>query len=124
MPSHNQELFGSPRFHIRRGRGTPPQGRARVEKGKCVQLGHRNVGLLFRAAKCFSNSVNSMVFPLTTSSVETKKKKAHPRFREWSLYPPEYSLLNPEDRELVDGMIRSLAKKNQLIDIFFFLFGQ
>lgn len=27
------------------------------------------------------------------------------------LYPPEYDLLNPEDKELVDGMIRSLAKK-------------
>lgn len=27
------------------------------------------------------------------------------------LYPPEYDLLNPEDKELVDSMIRSLAKK-------------
>lgn len=27
------------------------------------------------------------------------------------LYPPEYDLLSPEDRTLVDNMIRSLAKK-------------
>lgn len=27
------------------------------------------------------------------------------------LYPPEYDLLSPEDMELVDNMIRSLAKK-------------
>lgn len=27
------------------------------------------------------------------------------------LYPPEYDLLSPEDRILVDNMIRSLAKK-------------
>ena len=27
------------------------------------------------------------------------------------LYPPEYDLLSPEDRALVDNMIRSLAKK-------------
>lgn len=27
------------------------------------------------------------------------------------LYPPEYDLLSPADKELVDNMIRSLAKK-------------
>ena len=27
------------------------------------------------------------------------------------LYPPEYDLLSPEDRAIVDNMIRSLAKK-------------
>lgn len=28
-----------------------------------------------------------------------------------SLYPPEYDLLSPADKELVDNMIRSLARK-------------
>lgn len=42
---------------------------------------------------------------------DEKEKKPTPVSESGPLYPPEYSLLNPEDRELVDGMIRSLAKK-------------
>ncbi len=34
-----------------------------------------------------------------------------PDSRDRPLYPPEYDLLTPEDKELVDGMIRSLARK-------------
>lgn len=29
------------------------------------------------------------------------------------IYPPEYDLLSPEDKALVDNMIRSLSKKQQ-----------
>lgn len=38
-------------------------------------------------------------------------KKPTPVPESGPLYPPEYDLLSPEDKELVDNMIRSLAKK-------------
>lgn len=41
---------------------------------------------------------------------ETKEQPT-PVSESGPLYPPEYDLLNPEDKELVDSMIRSLAKK-------------
>ncbi len=44
---------------------------------------------------------------------ETKEKPT-PVAESGPLYPPEYDLLNPEDKELVDGMIRSLAKKKSV----------
>ena len=39
------------------------------------------------------------------------EKKPTPVSESGPLYPPEYDLLSPEDKELVDNMIRSLAKK-------------
>lgn len=39
------------------------------------------------------------------------KKEPTPVSESGPLYPPEYDLLSPEDKELVDNMIRSLAKK-------------
>jgi len=39
------------------------------------------------------------------------KKEPAPVSGDRPLYPPEYDLLTPEDKELVDGMIRSLAGK-------------
>ncbi len=40
-----------------------------------------------------------------------EKKEPAPVSGDRPLYPPEYDLLTPEDKELVNGMIRSLARK-------------
>ena len=40
-----------------------------------------------------------------------QKEKPAPVSESRPVYPPEYDLLSPEDRTLVDNMIRSLAKK-------------
>lgn len=43
-----------------------------------------------------------------------EEKRAHPVIEDGPSYPPEYDLLSPEDRELVDNMIRRLIQeKNQ-----------
>lgn len=40
-----------------------------------------------------------------------QKEEPAPVAESRPLYPPEYDLLTPEDKALVDNMIRSLAKK-------------
>lgn len=44
-------------------------------------------------------------------SRDTKKEPTPVSESGPSLYPPEYDLLSPADKELVDNMIRSLARK-------------
>lgn len=45
---------------------------------------------------------------------DEKENEPTPVSESGPLYPPEYDLLNPEDKKLVDGMIRSLAKKKSI----------
>jgi len=50
---------------------------------------------------------------VTTSELLGEEKEPTPAAESGPLYPPEYDSLSPEDRELVDNMIRSLSKKQQ-----------
>lgn len=50
-------------------------------------------------------------FGVATSELPGEEKEPTPVSESGPLYPPEYDLLSPEDKELVDNMIRSLAKK-------------
>lgn len=50
-------------------------------------------------------------FDVTTNELPGTEKEPTPVSESGPLYPPEYDLLSPEDKELVDNMIRSLAKK-------------
>lgn len=49
--------------------------------------------------------------PVSILTGEEQKEGPAPVSESRPLYPPEYDLLSPEDKELVDNMIRSLAKK-------------
>lgn len=51
---------------------------------------------------------------ITTSELLGEGKEPAPAAESGSVYPPEYDLLSPEDRALVDSMIRRLIlEKNQ-----------
>lgn len=50
---------------------------------------------------------------VTTSELLGEEKEPTPVSEGEPVYPPEYDLLSPEDKVLVDNMIRSLAKKQQ-----------
>ena len=50
---------------------------------------------------------------VTTSELLGEEKEPAPVAEGEPVYPPEYDLLSPEDKALVDNMIRSLSKKQQ-----------
>ena len=51
---------------------------------------------------------------VTTSELLGEEKEPAPMARDRPVYPPEYGQLSPEDRTLVDSMIRRLIlEKNQ-----------
>ena len=50
---------------------------------------------------------------VTTSELLGEEKGPIPVTEGEPVYPPEYDLLSPEDKALVDNMIRSLSKKQQ-----------
>ncbi len=58
-------------------------------------------------------SVFAAYLGVTTSELLGEEKGPAPVAEGEPIYPPEYDFLSPEDRELVDNMIRSLSKKQQ-----------
>ena len=61
--------------------------------------------MLLKLSEIFGVSVDYLL------GIENDEKRPTPVSESGPLYPPEYDLLSPEDKELVDNMIRSLAKK-------------
>lgn len=51
---------------------------------------------------------------VTTSELLGEEKGLTPVAEGEPMYPPEYDLLSPEDKALVDNMIRSLAKRKSI----------
>ena len=74
----------------------------------CWEAGKRepNYETTMRLARFFGVSVDRLL------GLDEEKKEPTPVSESGPLlYPPEYDLLSSSDKELVDNMIRSLAKK-------------
>lgn len=70
-----------------------------------------NGEILLMLAEYFKTSTDYLLGKTDDPTPAGQKEKPAPESVSRPLYPPEYDWLSPDDRELVDNMIRSLAKK-------------
>lgn len=66
---------------------------------------------IFQIASYFNVSTDYLLGKTDDPAPAGQKEQPTPVPESRPLYTPEYDLLSPEDRALVDNMIRSLAKK-------------
>lgn len=76
------------------------KGRTKSYKKYCGQI-----------ASYFNVSTDYLLGNTDDPAPSGQKERPAPISEGRPLYPPEYDLLTPEDKALVDNMIRSLAKK-------------
>lgn len=70
-----------------------------------------NGDILLKLANYFHVSTDYLLGNMDDPTPAGQKERPAPDTGIRPLYPPEYDLLSPEDKALVDNMIRSLAKK-------------
>lgn len=70
-----------------------------------------NGDILLKLANYFRVSTDYLLGNTDDPAPSGQKERPAPISEGRPLYPPEYDLLTPEDKALVDNMIRSLAKK-------------
>lgn len=93
-------------------RGTTPTVAARESgAGKSLVTQMKRQGIIPSVEKM---SMLAAYLGVTTSELLGEEKEPAPLARDRPVYPPEYDQLSPEDKALVDSMIRRLIlEKNQ-----------